>query len=316
MDQNQNSSCTAQNGQLGADVVVFCDESGATGYANQLEKEPGEIGIFAGFPVPRETLELVIDEFKNELAEFRESTGKIHIAALSPERQERLRQKVYTVLLSRRVFCFYEAIHVQGFHSAYKRDCEFAETLAAKLGKAPKKKPLPQSLHVHLFLGFYASILGFCARLGMANVAIEIRTDQVDGPILKEFHSKAGDFLSGTRNYPLTRWDPETSKVTKASVILKLEGSPAPIAVRDCVIKPAAEDSDLVLAADVLANSLNYHFRNRPTDKKFGPLNLTEAISTHPLASVLIVRQDRSLWDFADSFFAHPRDPERPKLPN
>jgi hypothetical protein len=313
---DEDPASTADTGKLSADVVVFCDESGAKGYADQLEKEPGEIGIFAGFPVRRENLGLLAAEFKNELAEFRENTGKIHIAEMSPERQERLRQKVYTVLLRRPIFSFYEAIHVQGFHSAYKRDCEFFENLAAKLGKTPKKKPVPQSLHVHLFLGFYASILGFCSRVGITSVAVEIRTDRVDGPILNKFYSAGEDFLSDTRNYEVTRWDRETSKVTEGSVTLKLKGSPAPIAVRDCLIKPAADDSDLVLAADVLANSLNYHFRNRPTDKKFGPLNIKEAISTHPLAPLLIVRQSRSVWDFADSFFAHPSNPERPKLPN
>ena len=95
------------------------------------KKSPGEIGIFAGFPVQRENLGLLAAEFKNELAEFRESTGKIHIAEVSPERQERLRQKVYTVLLRRPIFCFYEAIHVQGFHSAYKSRCELVESGSA-----------------------------------------------------------------------------------------------------------------------------------------------------------------------------------------
>jgi hypothetical protein len=122
-----------------ADIVVFCDESGAKGYADQVEKEPGEIGIFAGFPVQRENLGLLAAEFKNELAELRESTGKIHIAEVSPERQERLRQKVYTVLLRRPIFCFYEAIHVQGFHSAYKSQCELVESIAANLGKHEKR---------------------------------------------------------------------------------------------------------------------------------------------------------------------------------
>lgn len=299
-----------------ADIVVFCDESGAKGYADQLEKEPGEIGIFAGFPVQRENLGLLAAEFKNELAEFRESTGKIHIAEVSPERQERLRQKVYTVLLRRPIFCFYEAIHVQGFHSAYKSQCEFVESVAAKLGKTRKKKPVPQSLHVHLFEGFYGRILTFCAKVGITNIAIEIRTDRVEGPILKKFHSQAEALLNDTRRYKLTRWDPETSKATKGNITLKLKGSPAPIAVRDCIIQPAAEDSDLVLVADVLANSLNYHFRNRPADKKFGPLNIKEAISTHPLARILNFRQGRPAWDFADSLFAHPRNPERPKDPN
>jgi hypothetical protein len=216
--------------------------------------------------------------------------------------------------LSRNVFCFYEAIYVQGFHAAYQRQCEAVENVAAKFGKTLKKKPVPESLHVHLFPGFYGGILAFCARRGMTNVSVDIRTDRVDGPILKKFHARAEALLSDKRTYELPRRDPKTKKATKGSVTLKLLGSPAPIAVRDCVIRPADEDSDLVLAADVLAKSLNYHFRNRPTDKKFGPLNIKEAIATEPLARLLVVRQSAAVCDFADSVFAHPLNPERPKI--
>ena len=46
-------------------VFLYCDESGAKGYANQNEAYPGEIGVFAGIMVPEERLEpvkLVFDE--------------------------------------------------------------------------------------------------------------------------------------------------------------------------------------------------------------------------------------------------------------
>jgi hypothetical protein len=76
--------------------------------------------------------------------------------------------------------------------------------------------------------------------------------------------------------------------------------------------QPAARDSDLVLAADVLANSLNYHSWNRPGDKQFAPLNIKEAVLTHPLAHLLNVHQGPSIWDFADNFFAHPHFQEPP----
>jgi hypothetical protein len=46
------AAATNQENSL-EDVVVFCDESGAKGYADKSEKEPGEIGVFAGFPIQR-----------------------------------------------------------------------------------------------------------------------------------------------------------------------------------------------------------------------------------------------------------------------
>jgi hypothetical protein len=68
VDKTQNPSRDSGDQPGHADIVVFCDESGAKGYADQLEKEPGEIGIFAGFPVQRENLGLLAAEFKNERA--------------------------------------------------------------------------------------------------------------------------------------------------------------------------------------------------------------------------------------------------------
>jgi hypothetical protein len=294
------------------DVVVFCDESGAKGYADKPEKELGEVGVFAGFPVQRADVERLAYDFRKGLEEFREgSSGKIHIADLSPENQEKLRRKVYTILLGREVPCFYEAVHVQGFHAAYKQACELGEMLAANLGKRPKRKLPPQSLHVHLFLGFYGKILSFCRRLGITRMTVEIRIDRVDGPILEEFRSAARDILTGTKKYPTKHYDPIAKKVTKGIATWKIESPSAPIDVQACVIRSTAKYPDLILAADVLANSLSHDLRNRASDQKLGPLNIKKAVSTHPLARLLQSGQSRLVYDFADGWFSHPQNPTR-----
>jgi hypothetical protein len=314
MDQQQNSSAIPATRESYEDIVIFCDESGAKGYADKSEKEPGEIGVFAGFPIQRADVERLADDFRNELEEFREgSSGKIHIADLAPENQEKLRRKVYAILLGREVPCFYEAVHVQGFHAAYKQACELGEMLAANLGKRPKRRLPPQSLHVHLFLGFYGKILSFCWRLGITRMTVEVRIDRVDRPILQEFRSAARDLLTGTKQYPVTHRDPITKKVTKGTATWKLEGSPAPIDVHALIVRSDAKYPDLILAADVLANSLSYHLRNRAPEQNLGPLNTKESVSTHPLARLLQYGQSRSVYDFADGWFSHPQNPRRKK---
>lgn len=134
MHQNQNSTNEINEQNDHEDVVIFCDESGAKGYADQPEKELGEIGIFAGFAIQRSDLFRLGDEFKNELSQFRSGSGKVHTTDLSPDGQETLRQKVYGVLLRRRVPCFYEAIYVEGFHRAHGLRCEHIKNFAAKHG--------------------------------------------------------------------------------------------------------------------------------------------------------------------------------------
>jgi hypothetical protein len=57
---------------------------------------------------------------------------------------------------------------------------------------------------------------------------------------------------------------------------------------RDPDDDPTLPDSDgLVLAADVLANSLNYLFKHRDADALYGPLNCVDAVAGHPLAAHL-----------------------------
>jgi hypothetical protein len=158
--------------------------------------------------------------------------------------------------------------------------------------------------------GFYGRILTFCAKQGITKLKVEIRADRVDAPILKKFYSRAVQLLSNTRTFEIKRWDAETSSVRKGSATLRLEGWSAPITVENCVIKPDQEDSDLVLAADVLANSLNHHFRSRSASDKFNPLNSRDAVLSHPLADLLNVHPPA--WDFADAFFSHPDSPKRP----
>jgi len=161
---------------------------------------------------------------KNELFEFLNGARKVHITDLSPDAQERLRQKVYSVLLRRRVPCFYEAIYVEGFHRAHRLRCEHIKNFAAKHGAKRKKEPAPESLHDYLFQGFYGHVFAYCSALGITDMSVEIRTDKVDPPILKRFHSKAKALLSDTIVHGVKRWDPKTSKVNKGNITVKFKG--------------------------------------------------------------------------------------------
>jgi hypothetical protein len=195
----------------------------------------------------------------------------LHIADLSPEEQGALRKKVYDVLSG--LPCFYEAIHVQGFHAAYEGTRELVEKAAelAKTGpssrhseiKVSKPRAEAGSLHVELFLGLYAKILAFCLERRKTDLKIEIRTDRIDGPILEKFHKEAERFLGDKITVEVKGWNPSTESVVKGSFSLTFLGEPSPFLIQECLIRPAASDDDLVLAADVLANSLNHLFCER-----------------------------------------------------
>ena len=65
-------------------VILYCDESGAKGYADQDEAYPGEVGVFAGIMVPDELLATTRIEFDRIAAHYATEAGKLHIADLVP----------------------------------------------------------------------------------------------------------------------------------------------------------------------------------------------------------------------------------------
>lgn len=62
-------------------IYFYCDESGAKGYADQQEKYPGEVGVFAGLLVPEQQhadLSIKLDMIAKR---FTPEQGKLHIIA-------------------------------------------------------------------------------------------------------------------------------------------------------------------------------------------------------------------------------------------
>jgi hypothetical protein len=101
-------------------IVLACDESGAKGRAGRSEASPGEIGVFAGLMVPADLLRTAAPTFNAIALRYAPDDGKLHIADLSPERQQALRADIYALIRKNKIPCFYEAIHVAGFHRFQK----------------------------------------------------------------------------------------------------------------------------------------------------------------------------------------------------
>ena len=146
-------------------------------------------------------------------------------------------------------------------------------------------------MHTELFSGLYGNLVAFLEERQRKEVEIEIRTDRVDSPIVEEFEAIAKDLLS---NNPLESkvkgFDTVTEKLVEGSI--KVEAMYPPemavnVVVRSLAINASTATDGLVLAADVLANSLNYHFKNRTAAALYGPLNSPGAVVGHPLEKSL-----------------------------
>ncbi len=303
-------------------VILYCDESGAKGYADQDETYPGEVGVFAGIMVPDELLATTKIEFDRIAANYAPGAGKLHIADLVPSQQEALRTDLFAAIKSSGLPYFWYAVHVAGLHAHHQSKTKLLESqkealLSARGGHGPRIKgrsPREEadSMHVVLFAGFYSHLVAFILERERRHIEIEIRTDQVDTPIVRRFAEVAEELL---RTDPLvaqvTGFDTVEQKVVSGSITASVR-LPQELKISSVVtglsIKTVPDSDGLVLAADVLANSLNYLFKGREADALYDPLNCRDAIAGHPLAEHLDAFNDWGSGDLiGDGIYRHPK---------
>ena len=207
-------------------VVLVCDESGAKGYADRDETCPGEVGVFAGILIPGDRLNAIQAQFDAIAKKYQTSPGKVHITDLTPEQQAQLRKEMFDLITQLQLPCFFEATHVAGFHDYFRRLKKLSDTARAQRRSPVKlsgKGPEPESLHVALFFGLYSKFLAFCMERDQRLLHLEVRTDQVDSPIFKNFQGSANSLLDyGAKIERVTGFDPETKKVLHGTIETKV----------------------------------------------------------------------------------------------
>lgn len=303
-------------------VIVYCDESGAKGYANQDEAYPGEVGVFAGIMVPEECLATEQSIFDKIAARYTPASGKLHIADISSKQQEALRAELFAAIKGTNLPCFWYAIHVAGLHADHQSQMAMLKQhgealLSARNGVKPRirrgsPREEPASMHVELFSGLYSHLAAFLLERNQQNVDVEIRTDQVDTPIVNRFTEVAKELLSNDPNVAtVTGFDTVEKRIVTGSVTVEVKFPPAlnlPLLVNSLSIVTVPDSDGLVLAADVLANSLNHLFKNRNADTRYGPLNCKDAVVAHPLAAHLDTFSNWGAEDcVGDGIYRHPK---------
>lgn len=295
-------------------IVLACDESGAKSYADRDEAYSGEIGVFAGLMAPADFVAQAGPDFDTVAAKYATPEGKLHITDLSPSNQAALRNEMFELIRTHRIPCFYEAIHVAGFHHEHKN----ISSVVAQAGnvhtgpvKLSKNALKPSSLHMALFLGLYSKIIAFCLERKQMRLHIEVRTDRVDSPIIKNFRDVANELLNfDSKIMRVTGYDTEAGKMIEGSLAVKSNLDPMPITVEHLEFKVVDDRYGIVVAADVLANSLYYLFKTRSPQEKFRALNNPEAFQRHPLKDCLDSFLNWNGYNFTDTFYRHPNDPD------
>lgn len=302
-------------------IVLACDESGAKGYSDRDEAFDGEVGVFAGIMVPDSHLAAVEPDFQAVFDAHKSPTGKLHITDLDPAEQAALREEIYAVIRKHNLPCFWYAIHVAGFHAyhtgqqaMFKELRADAQAAAAEPGRFKGGSPRqnPESLHVALFDGLYGHLVAFLEERNRKDVDIEVRTDRVDNPIVDSFEEVAKRLLGNMVFEKISkRFDTFTKSVVSGQIRVEAHLPPSmdiDLEIKSLEIRAVDDNDGMVLAADVLANSLNHLFKHRSGAEKYTRLNYPTAIQHHPLSHNLAAFHDWGDGDLVgDNLYRHPK---------
>jgi Protein of unknown function (DUF2934) len=302
-------------------VILACDESGAKGYANQDEAYDGEVGVFAGIMVSDSQLTAVEADFTTIYDKYKPTAGKLHIAELAPASQDGLRQDIYAAVRKHKLPCFWYALHVAGVHRhhiEFQRDLQGARADAEAHSTQPGRfkggspRENPASIHVLLFEGLYAHLVAFLEERARRNVEIEVRTDRIDNPIVDRFEEVSQKLLGDMiHTHTSTRFDTFTNEVVEGKMRVEAHipaSMQIELIVRSLQIHAVDNDDGIVLGADVIANHLNYLFKNRDTSEKYDPLNWPTAVRKHPLKDHLDAFYFWGNGDpIGDGIYKHPK---------
>jgi hypothetical protein len=295
-------------------MYLICDESGAKGRAINTEAFVGEVGIAAGFLIDDGVLPTLLGELEQVCAPVRGIGGKLHVTDLPPQQQHALREGIFSRLRNNGIPCIYEAIHVQGFHEEYQRLLGMRQTATnARRSqiKLSANMDIPV-LHEVLVFGLFTKAVAFLEDHELYQCQITVRTDRLDRSTIKAVVRAVDEFKEVEHSVTqYSGWDP----VTKAKVKGQVEWNamiPAEYEVKwlkagTVTIEQDDTNDALTVAADVLANSLNYLFVQRTDQDRGKPLNRVESVQQHPLRS-----QFSLLWSnpdteyFVDAVYQHP----------
>ncbi len=302
-------------------IILACDESGAKGYADRDEQFAGQVGVFAGLFVPEEVLSDAEQRLEAAIAPYRGSDGKLHITDLPTSQQGGLRADIFAAILELNLPCFWYAIHVAGFHAWHRKTEQLLSKAREDMAtshpnprvKVGSYRENPESLHAILFTGLYGHIIAYIEERRPGPVDIVVRTDNVDAPIARMFRQKAEDLLkTNPRTSSVCGFDTVTQSVVRAHIRFEAEIPPelqVTTSVESLVLTPVGDEDPIVVAADVLANSLCHLFHNRPAEQLYGQLNRPSAVESHPLLDVLATFRNWGGPDISDRMYRHPAAP-------
>jgi hypothetical protein len=275
-------------------LYLVADESGAKQRAIKGEQYPGELGVMAGLLFIGGKFARVEGRLNSVVTSYVGSSPKLHITDLTPGAQSSLRADIFAILKDESVTCVYEAISSHGFHKADSdiRQLEEESKQEARSSVSVSGKYPIDRLHRQLFEGLYAKTVAYGLEKLGGVFEIKAIIDHVDEALLREFRETTADFLGRIdTTTDVSGFDHNTRKVVYGKIDFRATGLDDLSQVTSSV---AIGGGSLVLAADVLANSLLHHLEGRPIMER---PNRPAATEGHPLQELFYGTSDNDISD-------------------
>lgn len=298
-------------------VYFIVDESGAKGFASNVEAEPGEFGIAAGYFVRERLLRRVRDDFHAILVEVAGGhEGKSHVVALTPDQQRSARQLVFDYLVDRDMYCCYEALYVQGLHAATVRANSIPPPDVKRPPNEHYSQPRPEN--PRLISEIFSSLLGKAMAYAVAtygrDVTLKVIVDTTDASVLNEYREGAKQILNVFEPKTVSRvgWDSSSNTRIVHEAKVRTKVSPPEVEKLFSLVELdiECEDSGLTFAADVLVGSLRHHLMSKVRVTGPGMLNSKDAIAGHMLAHQMYGASELpSEQSLLDTMYRHPEWP-------
>ena len=262
----------------GADTLAFIDESGARGYSRRLTaNRDHELGLICALLIPARRIEEFRNAFRSGYEQFLNAMpdgAKPHITdAFTPGNEHwgtvacSVRSEFHQLIRCLQIPVVYEARRLSVDRNSY----EHQEHIVSQ-AKETRRSTIRISDRVsqsrvenQLVLGLALKLDAFCENFRRRRV--DLLFDKIDGKAIRDYRA----VVDRTRNIGRSRhvvrgWNPETKSQVRGEIFFEAH-APFPLNTRFLGELHVMDKTDpLMLAVDIIANSLYNHLLSLPSD--------------------------------------------------
>jgi len=276
-------------------LIAYIDESGQRGYERKFsEGQAHQLGLMASLIIPCELHDQIVDQFRPGFERFRDAApagARLHITDAWRRGNdgwatvaEAVREEFFNLIRTREIPIIYDARRVataRARHALHLAQDERLRTLPGTRADIPEFVDEAQLDH-RLIEGLLWKLKWLAGETGYDN--LDLHFDGLQPDQMAQYV----DIMRTLNRANSTQGNPPITFTHTSNITLPLD------AVTLNTPRIVGKDAPLILAVDMVANSLNRHLKDLPAD---APLNIKSATTGWTLADRVLVSADVDISD-------------------